>query len=303
MATAGPSSDLEQLSLLPYLSASPFPTVVFPAAPLLEALAARTFAFAPSRSSADSGTEVLAMPGAGRWNAGHAETAGGSWGIQKEEERQAAVVIGSLLPALQPAWTNDAWKGLEQGWRKVPVQGKGKGRARDEVEGAEAEMADGRAGGSGTEYRGQLAFLSREERGKVLSLLLDTLEAAERPSRSRQPSSRPPPVQVNSISLSASFLPSHVVLVGVTVACTASSTSPFVYPIRQAPPPLVLSKQPSFAPTSRAQLNPASFPPLPSPTFDLYLEFLGTTHMGCMIRNFPWHTSSSLSTRHHTWRR
>lgn len=294
MATAGSSRDLEQLPLLPYLSASPSPTVLFPAAPLLEALAARTFAFAPHRSPTNSSqAEVLAMPGVGSWSSRGKEASGGSWRAQREEERQSALVVGSLLAALQPEWTNDAWRELQRGWRKESVQGKGKGSAREGMEGADTEMRDASAGGSGVDSRAQLAFLSREKQGILLSLLLDTLQAAEKASTAHQPPSWPPPVQLNRLSLSATLLPSHLVLVGTAIPQQPSSTS--IYPIRYTPPPLVLTKQPFFASTTSraANLSLLPLPPLPSPTLDPYLEFLGTTNMGRMIRKYPWHTSSS----------
>lgn len=224
-------SDLAQLTLLPYLSASPIPTLILRTEPLLAALLTRESFRSRSRSpeptlprrgSGDTTGTTRAERTASVTSVG----TGGSWGASiargtlpataHEESQAIRDGLGPLIGSLQPEWCNEAW--VELGNSRIAKQAQGsvnltrgtlgRGKAgriaedtnlEDVVMGESAHGTTSRGGSvtSTTSTLGsssnKLRFLDATQQTILLSLLLDLLEAPLDPPRFSPGGSVPPP--------------------------------------------------------------------------------------------------------------
>lgn len=305
-----PTLDLSQLSLLPFLSASLTPTMILPTAPLFTAIATRNSILYPSPHSPVSpfislhnAETILQMPGVG---------------IRRKESEELGIILNNLLNSLQPEWTNESWvemyKGsVEEGEKKR----KGKGRSDGDIVMNETEFGNSAIGGSSSSgsssssvgSEGRLRFLDRLDQRKLLSGLIDLLEAPHDQPRYAQGTSFPPPpsnqIQLSTITISATLLPlkSHFILTATVQtlvlplassttysARTSRSSSPFVQPLQsngsKSPtrPTLALS-------TALSPLYSTPLLAVTEPFTDPYIDSLPDTELGILIKQYPWHDS------------
>lgn len=277
--SAAQHNKMDDLLLLPYLSASSIPTLILPTAPLLEALAARQDVFPSGKRQKRPESEIrvddrLAMPGVGGAEGQGLETA----------------VLASLLAALQPQWVNQAWRALlsareGSGWSPGAAGGKGKRRAAAGPPPRQAEsMARGGSGGSGSgsgpvvhETSGALDLFDAGERAQLLTRLLDILsdDGADYFSPPRTP------LVLSHVVLSPTLLPtrSHFVLATLSSAATSSTETPSQ---QVATRPLPSTSFPTF---------PGS-PALSHEAEEHYLDSLCGTPVGQLTRDHDWALSS-----------
>lgn len=268
----------EQLALLTFLRASRAPAAVLQLAPLQSALIARQLPLetprelAPLRrlsvnvTSPEEETELSST----------AAVAGHDAGDYFSVLPAASEAPHRVASALQVAWENASFAQ----WFEE-VEG-GDGNRRGSQSSADTVMeADSPPFEPSNPKPLDLSLLPLAAQDHLLSYLLDTIEMADEPCT---PGSSPPIVELPLWSFSATLLPPFVVVTGVA-PLPAPSTSTETGVAR-----LFTSSNISSAMVTSPKFS--SDRPL---SHDPYLEALGTTNLGRLIRDYDWGNSTSSS--------
>lgn len=308
-----PILNLSQLSLLPFLSASLTPTLILPTQPIFEAITTKNSILYPSPHSPVSpfislhnAETILQMPGVG---------------TRRKESEELGIILNNLLNSLQPEWTNESWVEMYKGSVEEVEKkrkGKGKGRIDGDIVMNETEFGNSAIGGSSSSgsssssigSEGRLKFLDRWDQRKLLSGLIDLLEAPHDQPRYAPGQNIPSPpsnlIQLSAINISATLLPlkshfiltatAHTLVLPLATSTTTHSTrssrssSPFVQPLQsngtKSPtrPTLALS-------TPHSSLYTTPLLEVTEPFTDPYTDSLPDTELGNLIKQYPWHQS------------